>query len=216
MGVKPSHLQMLKRLALLGALESRISVSSAELGASLGMSQQSAARILRELRDGGYVDIDRGRRSWVIITGGGRAELMKEYADYRAIFESSEPVIRGKVVSGLGEGRYYLSKEGYVRQIEEMFGFKPYPGTLNIRLEQEEIARFLGFMNNAVTIKGFTSEGRSFGDVPALKASIMGMECAIINPERSHYSDVVEVIAPVMLRDALGLSDGDSVKILLR
>ncbi len=214
-GMKPSHLRLLKELAMLGTVDSRISVSSAELGKIVGMSQQSAARILRELRDGGFLDINRGRRSWVLITEKGRDALLQEYSDYRAIFGDFEPVIRGTVESGLGEGRYYLSKEGYVKQIEELLGFKPYPGTLNVRLEHSEMAKMRSFLGSAVTIRGFLSEGRTFGDVLAVKSAVSGMDCAVITPRRSHYSDVVELISPVKLRDVLKLRDGDVVEIIL-
>ncbi len=206
---------MLKELALLGALHSQVSVSSRELGESLGISQQSASRMLRELRDEGMVEISRGRRTWVIIGPAGRNILMEEYSDYRRIFESSEPVIKGRVESGLGEGSYYLSKKGYVEQIREKLGFTPYPGTLNLRLDTREMAKYRALLDDALVLSGFTSEGRTFGDVLAVPAKIDNVRCAVITPKRSHYSDVVEVISPVCLREAFTLSNGDSVEIIL-
>ena len=211
--MKPQHLKTLKTLALLGALNSRISVSSSELGGLMGMSQQSAARLTKKLREEGLIDVDRGRRSLILITDKGRSVLMQEYSDYRAIFGDSQPLIKGIVESGLGEGSYYLSKRRYVEQIEEILGFTPYPGTLNIRLKHPEMTRYRSFLEKAFSINGFVSEGRTFGDVLAVRGSINGMECAIITPKRSHYSDVVEIIAPVRLRDALHLEDGEEIEI---
>ncbi len=203
---------MLKELALLGAMDSRIAVSSSELGERMGISQQSASRLMRWLRDSGFIDVSRGRKSWVIITAAGKRALAEEYADYLAIFGGEDPSIKGTVESGLGEGGYYLSRKEYVLQIEELLGFTPYPGTLNIRLEPVQMARYRHFLSGAVLIKGFVSEGRTFGDVVAVRAEIGGMRCAAITPKRSHYSDVIEIIAPVKLRDALNLRDGDEVE----
>jgi riboflavin kinase len=214
--VKPIHINVLKNLALLGALRSSIPMTSEELGGLIGRSQQSASRILRDLKNEGMIEISRGRKSWIRITDKGKEILLKEYGEYRAIFEKNEPSIKGKVESGMGEGRYYLSKSGYVRQIEEIFGFKPYAGTLNLRLSPEELAKYRAFLSNAETIKGFVSEGRTFGDVLGIPAEIGGIECAIITPKRTHYSDVIEVIAPVKLRDALPIKDGDVVELKIK
>ena len=214
--MKPIHIQALKHLALMGALRTSIPVTSEELGRRIGLSQQSASRILRELKQEGYVEISRGRKSWIMITKKGRDALMREYSDYRMIFEESEPVIRGIVESGMGEGRYYLSKREYVKQIEEIFGFRPYEGTLNIRLSPEELVKYRSFLPDAKIIHGFVSEGRTFGDVLGIPADIEGIECALIVPKRTHYSDVVEIIAPVKLRDALSLKDGGEVKLRIK
>ena len=214
--MKPIHIQALKHLAMMGALRTSIPITSEELGKRIGLSQQSASRILRELKLEGFVEISRGRKSWIMITKKGRDALMKEYSDYRMIFEESEPVIKGIVESGMGEGRYYLSKEEYVRQIEEAFGFKPYEGTLNLRLAPEELVKYRSFLSHAKVIHGFVSEGRTFGDVLGIPAVIEGIECALITPKRTHYSDVVEVIAPVKLRDVLSLKDGDEVKLRIK
>ncbi len=46
------------------------------------------------------------------------------------------------------------------------------------------------------------------------KASIRGLECAIVLPQVEGYAeDLLEVIAPVSLREALKLGDGDTVKV---
>lgn len=211
--VKPIHIQALKNLALLGALSARIPITSAKFGKRIGLSQQSTSRILRELLNAGLIEVSRGRKSWIRITEKGRDVLMKEYGEYRAIFEKGEPVIKGRVEGGMGEGRYYLSKKGYIEQIERIFGFEPYPGTLNVRLSMEEMAKYRRFAEHMQIIHGFISEGRTFGDVLGLKAEVGGIMCVIITPKRSHYSDVIEVIAPVKLRDALDLNDGDEVEI---
>jgi riboflavin kinase len=46
---------------------------------------------------------------------------------------------------------------------------------------------------------------------------IEGIRGAVIIPDRTHYPvDLLEIIAPVNLREMLGINDGDNVKIVVR
>ncbi len=120
--------------------------------------------------------------------------------------------IRGKVAPGLGEGRYYISREGYRRQFSEKLGFDPSPGTLNLKLDDP----FTLDDSGSIEIEGFSEEGRSFGGCRCLPAEIGGVKGAVVRPERSSYpSTLLEIIAPVNLREALSLSDGDEVEVVL-
>ena len=47
-------------------------------------------------------------------------------------------------------------------------------------------------------------------------ATIQNIECAVILPSRSHYSDIMEVLCKYNLRRTLGLADGDIVEIRIR
>jgi len=120
--------------------------------------------------------------------------------------------LRGKVASGLGEGRYYISREGYRRQFSEKLGFDPSPGTLNLKLDEP----FTIEDSDSIEIEGFSDEGRSFGGCRCLPAEVGGGRGAVVRPERTGYPpDLLELIAPVNLREALGLSDGDEVEVVL-
>ncbi len=116
--------------------------------------------------------------------------------------------MRATVVSGLGQGSFFVSLEGYRRQFEEKLGFVPFPGTLNLRLEEpfpEE---------QAVIIEGFSEAGRTFGQCRCYRIVLSGVPAAVIRPEKSRYPpELIEVIAPVNLRRALGLEDGDAVDV---
>ena len=39
-------------------------------------------------------------------------------------------------MSGKAEGRFYPSKRKYAEQFSENLGFLPYPGTLNVKLDE--------------------------------------------------------------------------------
>jgi len=55
---------------------------------------------------------------------------------------------------------------------------------------------------------------RTYGAVKAFRARVRGVEGAVVMPERTHHpTDVIEVVAPVKLRDVLGLRDGDRIEI---
>ncbi len=207
-------LHLLKELGLKGAVAHPVLISSREAGALLGVSQQMAANYLLDLTHRGYVKRALGaRKQHVTITREGLGVLRREYADLKQIFGATGCLrLSGAVVSGVGEGRYYLSKDGYVRQFETQLGYTPFPGTLNVKLSGEalltvEEIRVLG----GVRIEGFEAEGRTFGGVTCYAARLNGEECHLIVPDRTHYEDVLEFIASRNLRKVLALADGDRV-----
>ena len=204
----------LKHLAMNGALREQIVVSSSALASLLGTSPQTAARRLCSLEEEGSIKrtiVGTGQK--VKITEKGMLLLQAEYQDYKRIFEhGSSRMIRGVVVGGLGEGQYYISREGYSEQFRRLLGFEPFPGTLNIRLDEP----FLPSGLQAIRIEGFRDEGRTFGECKCYRIAVNGVEAAVVRPERSNYpANLIEVLAPVRLRDALHLADGDPVEVIL-
>jgi riboflavin kinase len=121
-------------------------------------------------------------------------------------------LVTGKVASGLGEGQRYISLEGYSSQLRQKLGFDPFPGTLNLRLESP----FTLPDEEAILIKGFIRGGRSFGSCKCYPCKVDGHKCAIIRPDRSAYPlTLIEIIAPVSLRESINLKDGDEVEVVL-
>ncbi len=123
-------------------------------------------------------------------------------------------LLKGIVVSGSGEGKYFLSLEGYRRQIKKRLGFEPYPGTLNVLLDDESVERkALLVLRKPIMIEGFMENGRRYGEVLAFPAKVGEVwPSAVIMPTRTHHPpSIVEVIAPVMLRKVLNLNDGDEI-----
>ncbi len=211
-------LQVLKQLALMNATRKVLKISSRELADKIGQSVQTAARKLKELEEAGLIErIITKDGQYVVITEKGRRILYREYLDYKRIFEEGEDtiIIKGKVFSGVGEGRYYVSLEGYRRQFIEKLGFDPYPGTLNLKIPKEQLYfRKRLDKEDGILIEGFSTPDRTFGEVKAFKCKIGDIEGAIVMPKRTHYpDDVIEVIAPVKLRDVLGIKDGDYVEL---
>lgn len=213
---RPCDVEALKQLALLGAMEEPVELASAEFANLLDLSQQSASRRLIELTQAGLVTREMGvRKQRIVITEEGRGVLRSEHLLYRRLFEHQDSIVlTGAVKGGLGEGRYYLSRPGYVSQFEQKLGWAPYPGTLNLELSGPE-ANKLKFLRKhpVLQIEAFQAEGRTFGGVACHPATVQGQACAAILPHRSHYTTTLEVIAPVRLRDALPCADGQSLAV---
>ena len=205
----------LKALALHGAANQFISISTRQFGKELGISQQMASNRLVKLAEMELIKRRRGgsRGQDILITREGLAILRKEYGDYQRIFQEAKEVqIQGKVSSGLGEGQYYLAQEEYLSQIEEKLGFKPFPGTLNITVTSEEYSKLDLLPSSAmIQIGGFEAQGRTFGKADCIPVLIGKIKCAIIIPKRSHHTDVLEIISASQLREKVGLKDGDEI-----
>ncbi|MFC6726881.1 DUF120 domain-containing protein, partial [Halobium palmae] len=156
---------------------------------------------------------------WVEVTPAGESRLRTEYEQYRRVFEDPRHVdLRGTVTGGMGEGRHYISLSGYMEQFRERLDYEPFPGTLNVALDEESVrARAAVESLDAVLIDGWEDEERTFGPATCFAATVERdgesfSPAHIIVPERTHHDESqLEVIAPVKLRDELGLDDDDTV-----
>ena len=216
--ILPEELQCLKAIALLGGCRGPVRVSSQSLGATLGTSPQTASRRLQALERQRLVSRTIAPDGQdIIVTPLGEGELRREYQEYSRIFSDHHGgyILTGTVISGIGEGKYYMSLEPYKEQFNRHLGFEPYPGTLNIRLSASSLpVRKKIEALDWTRIKGFSTDGRTFGDARCIPCRISDIPCSIIVPGRTHYpDDVIEVIAPVALRRVLGLEDNDTVTV---
>lgn len=217
--MKGSLLITLYQLALMGALRSPIPIKTTKLKDLMGVSQQSVSRWLIELEKLGLISRSvYGKGQIIRITEKGAEVLRELYVNLGRIFESFPDKLkfRGIVFSGLGEGRFYTSIPHYRRQFIEKLGFDPYPGTLNLKLKgfhDIEVKKVLKLITG-IPIVGFYNGVRSYGGAKCFKAKINGIDCAVILVERTHYGDdVIEILAPVKIRDALKLVDGSEVEV---
>lgn len=210
-------IEALKALALMNATREVVKISCKDFAEKINQSVQTASRRLKELEDNGLIERTITKDGqFVVITEKGRDLLHREYLDYRKIFEREETLkFHGMVFSGLGEGRYYVSLNGYREQFRKKLGIDPFPGTLNLRIPKEEIGIKKRLdAEQGIKIDGFTAENRTFGEVKAFKCKVNGLSAFIVMPKRTHHlSDVIEIIAEKKLRDELNLKDGDIVEV---
>jgi riboflavin kinase len=189
-----------------------VNLPSAELGELAGVSQQTAARNLKELEDEGLIRrVRTGRGQGIIITEKGIAELTQLYSGLKAFLEEETPAtkVTGTISRGMGEGAYYVNE--YAEEIKNKLGYKPFPGTLNVKISEPLNLDRL----TTGTIKGFKKKNRTFGSIryAPVRVSAKGqsVDCHIIVPARTHHKDVLEIISPLNLREKLGAGDGEAV-----
>lgn len=194
------------------------------LAEKLGSSQQTISRKIRELENQGMISRTSHPKGQVInLTEKGMGLLRKRYLELREAVERSKSEgisFGGHLISGSGEGRYYVSQEEYFLQFHDKLGFRPFLGTLNIRLKSVHDVRIKNEVEKMkpVVINGFKRENRTFGDIHCYPCAVnRKIRGAIVIPDRSHHpSDVLEIIAPVCLRKNLSLKDNDYVHVEMR
>lgn len=152
--------------------------------------------------------------------------------------------LHGKVSSGLGRAHVFMAQPHYQEQFREILGQTAWPGTLNITVNDEDLAPYIALRRRAGIdtldagdearamaadvdveghelhrVRGFLRDGVSFGGASAYLAVLSQgdseVNCAVLIPDLTRHVDVIEVIAPVFLREHLNLHDGDSVHLSL-
>ena len=199
-------------LAKKGALHTPIRLTTVELGSMMGMSQQNASVRLRSLERGGLVDRAGGT---IMVTPSGLAALKERFLLLKRLLEPGHMLLRGKVVTGFREGKFYMSLPGYRSRIGKKLGFVPYPGTLNLELLPEFVEKRVELRSiRAIRISGFTRGKSSYGPIDAYVCRVGGIDGAVIFPRRSqHGLSVIEIIAPVYLMGELRLRKGSAVEV---
>ena len=108
---------------------------------------------------------------------------------------SNRIIISGKVVSGLGEGRYYVEK--YQPYFIQKLGYACFLGTLNLRIKEPVKLPD----NKKISLK--PPEGGQVDCYPVIIDK--AFKGAIVVPHKSkHGKDIVEIVSPVCLRKVLG------------
>jgi len=121
--------------------------------------------------------------------------------------------ISGKLFSGMGAGEEYLSKPPYQEKFKEILGYRPFPGTLNLRLEDKDLVEEIRSREHE-RLESFEHEETEYSGIDIYPCEIMGVEAAYLDLDVTDYGDeVLELIAPIELRDLLGLEDGDEVEV---
>jgi len=116
--------------------------------------------------------------------------------------------ICGRVTSGLGKGRVFLSLEPYRKALEKLIGQEVYPGTLNLRVALEEWRKL--YESATFFIPSFVLEGRRYGTVKAVPVELNGgIPGAVLFPEKGIRPALLEIASPHSLREYFSLRDGD-------
>ena len=207
-------------LANRGAIHSKTILTTRELGKILNISQQTASRRIAQCVDEDYLTRTHTADGMLLqITDKGRKELLHVLTNLEIAFTPPEDeiVIEGNIVTGLGEGAYYV--EVYSSKLKSALGFKPHLGTLNVKIVDDESRKAISRMKNTtpLVVSGFSHKGRTFGDVICYRVKVnKKIEAAIVIAQRTHHStEILEVVAPVNIRAALDLGDEDKVSLIV-
>ena len=123
-------------------------------------------------------------------------------------------VLAGRVVSGLGEGTYMTQLEWVKLQCLDKFGFLPHPGTFNIQLDAEDCERY-SVVKKHRGIK-ILPPSSSFVAAKCFPVQVGVVKGIVAIPMLDDYPpNILEIMAPVRVRDALGLQEGDLVQVAI-
>ncbi len=216
------HILSITHLLSIGAESDFVRTSTASLGNAIGRSQQSASAYLTELEAIGYAKRSiRGGKTYVMITKKGVLEIKRVSAALsKALYSKNTTgmLLAGKISSGVGEGAYYMSLKEYVVQFKEKIGYVPYPGTLNIMLDEISSANLLNMLATKepdAMIDGFSDGKRTYGWVKCYKCIVDGKKCHLVRLERTHHEDgLVEIISKINLRRTCKMHDDSSARII--
>ena len=218
--LKIQHILTLSYLLSKGAKHNYVTITTNALGKNIKKSQQSASKHLLELEQNQFIErIISGRNISVKITNKGFSEMVKLSTILQKSLNSfpSHVEIKGTLISGMGEGAYYMGLKGYTKQFKSKIGYVPFPGTLNVKIDQkihqEAIKQFVNL--NGINIHSFSDGKRTYGWVKCFPAKINNsIDCNLILLERTHHDNsVVELISKLSLRKSAKLKEGSKISI---
>jgi Transcriptional regulator of a riboflavin/FAD biosynthetic operon len=117
--------------------------------------------------------------------------------------------LEGRIVSGKGEAKEYLSDPAYQSKFEKLLGFSPFPGTLN--MEVSKVRRKL-FQNSTHMrrMESFSDNGTEYIGMDIYICQHGETEIGVLDLDvTDHEFHTVEMVSPVKLRDEFNLQDGD-------
>jgi CTP-dependent riboflavin kinase len=125
--------------------------------------------------------------------------------------------VTGKIVNGEKKGAFFTQLDWVQDQCQEKLGFKPFPGTLNLEIETEKIPHIEALLKRSGL--ELVPPDPNFCAGRVYPVSIMGVIGAIIAPAedvRVHGKNIIELIAPTCLKDAMDVDDGDEIMLVAK
>ena len=216
------HVVILSELLLCGAKNNFVELTTGEIAKKIKRSQQLASKELLDLEFFGYIKRNKKSKKYTIkVTEKGYQKVYDLFLFLKTAIESFKHIIdfEGHIITGMGEGAYYMSLKGYKQQFKDKLGYEPYPGTLNIKLNSSLYVEAKKEMLKypSINIEGFSDQSRTFGWVKCYPAYINdsdNINSSILILERTHYDDsIIEIIAPFSIKEQFSLKNGDYIKL---
>ena len=125
----------------------------------------------------------------------------------------------GRLATGIGMGTSFTQLPWAKEQFIDRVGIDPFPGTINVIVDDPESMPVWVRLKQTASIRMENpNDGPYDCDAKCWKVTINGkIDGAIVHPLVDGYPPAqVEVIAPVSVRDTLGIEDGDTVTLMIR
>jgi len=125
-------------------------------------------------------------------------------------------ILPGKVASGAQKAAHFTQLDWVQQQCREKLNFAPFPGTLNLVIDPDYFP-LIAELRETDAIE-LTPKGNDGCAGKVIPLSIEGIRGAVFIPDRMvniHGKNTVEVLAPVGLRELLGLLDGHLVTLFV-
>ena len=122
--------------------------------------------------------------------------------------------ISGVIQSGAGKGAYFTQVDWVVQQCLKMLGYSPFPGTLNVRVDDKDMAML--YRLSQTPDFELVPDDPAFCAAQVKKIELNGISAAVVLPSedvRIHEECILEVISSCSLKETLGLTDGDTVSL---
>ncbi len=121
--------------------------------------------------------------------------------------------IKGKVIDGRGEAGRFMALEWVQERCFEIAGFRPYPGTLNIQVDERDfiaIRKMASSRGRRVIPPG---DEDAYCEARILLAGVGDVPAALLYPMvDQYYGDTIEIIAPLKLKPHLGVQSGGVIE----
>ena len=124
--------------------------------------------------------------------------------------------IAGRIVSGIKQGAFFTQLDWVQEQCLEKLGFKPFPGTLNLEIPDENVT-IIDALQSQEGIE-LVPPDSNFCSGFVFPIFVEGISGAIVAPAadvRVHGKNIIEIISHLGLKKALGVEDGDWVRLTI-
>lgn len=124
--------------------------------------------------------------------------------------------VKGVIYSDLGKAGQFTQIAWVKRQFKEKLGIDPYPGTLNLKAQDDASLANLKALRAMPGIE-ISPEEENFCTAYCFKVLVEGtIPGAIIIPHVADYPlEKIEVVAPVSIKETLKLEDGQSLSLTI-
>lgn len=120
--------------------------------------------------------------------------------------------ITGTIQKGVGQGAFFTELPWVVEQFEKAMGFKPFPGTLNVRVADEDMPKLTVFFSKMDFEIVPSDPDYCVGRFKRIRVN--GVPAAVVFPEEHvhiHGKEIIEIMAAVHIKETFNLADGDPV-----